>query len=1185
MSFKENFNKLITKLKSKTVITILGFVCLALLIWFGGPLIAIAGYEPLISISARIILLLIIVIIWGAIKFTSKVKDKKQSEEMVNNLINGEEGSAESSTDDTVKSEIDVLHKKMLQALDILKATKFANSKNIYELPWYIMIGPPGSGKTTAIQHSGLEYPLKEKMGIDMIQGVGGTRHCDWWFTNKAVLIDTAGRYTTQDSHAKQDSRAWQGFLGLLKKFRPLRPINGVIISMGMSELLNQTKTERNLHARAIKQRLQELQNQLGMTFPVYVLFSKSDLIAGFNEFFDDFAKEDCEQIWGVTFPLTINNDQESIVSTFNKEFHTLLSNLNARINARLKNERDLDRRAAIYEFPKQLRLLQGAADDFLKEIFSPNAYEEAPLLRGVYLTSATQEGTPIDHLSSTLAAGGKTQLKSSEVKHQRSYFIKRLLEDVIFPEKNLASVNRQHDKHNLLLRRATVAIASVVTVFFIYGWWSSYSWNTELVDHTKDALEKYQEVTAGGLTAQSEIITLTKGLSTLRNFPVGYAHEESDDARTLGLYQGNKLKQPAKAAYERALDAYLLPYLTKALTQEMLDNSLHLNYVYETLKTYLMLYNPEYYQEEDIKIWFSAYFDRNIPGKINTSIRNELNQHLSTLLAKGTRGNEYNEEAVLQARRTLTMLPLVERAYQRLKSDFVDSSIPDFKLIDILSIDSLQGFAFQSGRSFNDGIPSLYTYNGFHGIFSIEKNRIIKRLIEDSWVYGDDLNTLDEATKSQITTQLEQKYIRDYIFYWEDFLSDLIVKPMNSLDEGADVTRALSSSDAPIKSIIAAAQKNVQLTKIPLSKNGKAAAEIAKSTTDVLFASKKSRISRLLPDEPIELDIDLPGQEVEFAFTDLLSVDIRQLDDVQGTLRLINRSIGKIALSSQVSQQNSSYMNQRLENEFASLGSDLQKQIADMPFPVAGWLEPIAKRTKGFAQTNQSQRLNSIWKSQVLAEYRRAIRGRYPFKRSATREVRIKDFSRFFAYGGTLDKFWKQYLAEYVDTSKSSWHFTKNIGISNKILAMYQRANVIREAFFESETKYPKVDFSLEAQYLDRNVSQFMLEIDGQQLNYRHGPTRKEQFIWPGASANNETRIAFTPPNGGRPLNKKYAGEWSLFKFFDDLNRARPETKKDGLLKISLSGYNADVMLIANSVNNPFWMVNLESFSCPTTL
>jgi len=67
--------------------------------------------------------------------------------------------------------------------------------------------------------------------------------------------------------------------------------------------------------------------------------------------------------------------------------------------------------------------------------------------------------------------------------------------------------------------------------------------------------------------------------------------------------------------------------------------------------------------------------------------------------------------------------------------------------------------------------------------------------------------------------------------------------------------------------------------------------------------------------------------------------------------------------------------------------------------------------------------------------------------------------------------------------------------------------------------------------------------------------------------------------------MNKKYVGEWSLFKFFDELSQDRPKTKRDGILKISLSGYKADVKFAANSVNNPFWMVNLETFSCPTTL
>ena len=1182
MSFKATSKKLLLKLKSKGVITVLGFVCLALLIWFGGPLIAIAGYEPLTSSSVRIIVLLLIAIIWGCFNLTFKAKDKKDNDEMVHNLINGEGEASNGSADELAKGEIELLHKKMLQALDILKNTRFDKNKGIYELPWYIMIGPPGSGKTTAVQNSGLEYPLKEKMGIDMIQGVGGTRHCDWWFTNKAVLIDTAGRYTTQDSHAKQDSRAWQGFLGLLKKFRPLRPINGVIISMGMAELLNQTKTERNLHARAIKQRLQELQNQLGMTFPVYVLLSKSDLVAGFNEFFDDFAKEDCEQIWGVTFALKPENDQESIVSGFNKEFHGLLTRLNARINTRLKNERDLDRRAIIYEFPKQLRLLQSAADDFLKEIFSPNAYEEAPMLRGVYLTSATQQGTPIDHLSAHLSTGVRNQTKSTPAKNIRGYFIKRLLEDVIFPEKNLATTNRRHDKQNLLLRRGVIAVASVMTLGLSYAWWSSYDWNSQLVDQTKTSLADYQQVTDGGLNKNTEIITLTKGLTSLRSLPVGYASEQLVDAETLGLYQGDKLKQPAVAAYERALQGYFIPYLLKALVQEMASNGTHLNYLYETLKIYLMLYNPEYFEEDDIKVWFSAYFDRNVPGKINQSIRVDLNQHLATALELGFTGENYNEEAVLQARGTLTLLPLVERAYQRLKSDFIESSIPDFKLVDILSLDSLQGFTFQSGRDFSQGIPGLFTYNGFHGIFSIEKKRVIKRLIEDSWVYGDDLNTLDEETKSKVAEQLEQKYIRDYIFYWEDFLSDLTLKGYASSREGAVITHALSSPDAPIKSIISAVQKNVQLTKLPLSTNEKAAASLAKSVSDVAFQSKKSRISRLLPKEQVKIELDLPGKEVEFAFTDLLAIDLQQLDKIQGILRAINRNLDKASLTQGV---NTSYMNQRLEGTFEQLGSELTEQIIDMPFPVSNWLESIAVQTKGLARSNQNERLNGIWKSQVLAEFRRAIRGRYPFKRNATKDVRLKDFSRFFGYEGTLDKFWAKYLKAYVDTSKLPWHFTKDIGINDDILKMYQRTEKIREAFFEIGMKSPKINFSLQPESLDRNVSLFMLEIDGQQLNYRHGPPRKEQFIWPGSSANSETRIAFTPPNGGRSINAKYAGEWSLFRFLDKLTEQRPDTKNDGLLEISLSGYNAKLKFMPNSVNNPFWMDNLERFSCPTTL
>ena len=101
-----------------------------------------------------------------------------------------------------------------------------------------MIIGPPGSGKTTALLNSGLQFPLEQRVGKGALRGVGGTRNCDWWFTDEAIFLDTAGRYTTQDSDAESDSVGWSEFLALLKKYRARRPLNGVIVTVSAQDLL-----------------------------------------------------------------------------------------------------------------------------------------------------------------------------------------------------------------------------------------------------------------------------------------------------------------------------------------------------------------------------------------------------------------------------------------------------------------------------------------------------------------------------------------------------------------------------------------------------------------------------------------------------------------------------------------------------------------------------------------------------------------------------------------------------------------------------------------------------------------------------------------------------------------------------------------------------------------------------------
>src|SRR5205807_1563936 len=136
------------------------------------------------------------------------------------------------------------LREKIATALDLLKRAR-GTKGYLYEQPWYAIIGPPGAGKTTALLNAGLRFPLASDIGQGAVAGVGGTRLCEWWFTEDAVLIDTAGRYTTQDSDTAVDRAGWDAFLGLLKRTRVRQPLNGVIVAIALTEIAGAAQGER----------------------------------------------------------------------------------------------------------------------------------------------------------------------------------------------------------------------------------------------------------------------------------------------------------------------------------------------------------------------------------------------------------------------------------------------------------------------------------------------------------------------------------------------------------------------------------------------------------------------------------------------------------------------------------------------------------------------------------------------------------------------------------------------------------------------------------------------------------------------------------------------------------------------------------------------------------------------------
>ena len=401
-------------------LALVGVLALSAIVWWVGPLIAIGESRPLdpVWVRATVIgVLFLLLVLRAVLRFWNQKRT---------NAATGRRHDQGSDLDrPRAQDPRRALHAGALAVLKHAPGKKKGGAF-LYDLPWYIFIGAPGSGKTTALLNAGLTFPLAEKMGGASVRGVGGTRNCDWWFTDEAVLIDTAGRYTMQESNASVDAGAWDGFLALLRKSRPRRPINGVLLTVNIQDLLQQTPVERKDHAAKLRARIQELTEKLGVRAPVYVLVTKADLIAGFNESFAALSKEERNQVWGFSFPYAPGTPDDPLTN-FGSEFAALEKRLRDRVVPLMDAEHEVLKRAAIFNFPQQFAGLRGLLGGFLEQVFSAGGQvEERPLLRGIYFTSGTQEGTPIDRVLGTLARtfGIERRLAPPAAARGKSFFL-----------------------------------------------------------------------------------------------------------------------------------------------------------------------------------------------------------------------------------------------------------------------------------------------------------------------------------------------------------------------------------------------------------------------------------------------------------------------------------------------------------------------------------------------------------------------------------------------------------------------------------------------------------------------------------------------------------------------------------------------------------------------------------------
>ncbi len=1184
--------KLLGFIFNRWVGLLLLLAALLALVWIVGPVVAIGSWRPLDTVPGRWIttgVILFVTVLWVGIGLWRK---RRGNEKVVERLVTASAGPAAAGE----SADIVAIRERFQTALQTLRKARFGaaaggnwwgrlnaklGGRYLYELPWYLIIGAPGSGKTTALRNSGLQFPLAAINGEQAVRGVGGTRHCDWWFTDRAVLIDTAGRFVTQDSDASNDKATWTGFLGLLKTSRPRQPLNGVIVTVSVPDLLAKGPADRARYAQAARHRVQELHEQLGMRFPIYLMVTKSDLMAGFADTFATLDKDQRATPWGVTFP---RQTHAAWSQNLAPELDALLQRLTDGLVDRLQAETDVQRRMRIYGFPNQFAQLLGPLQEFVQQVFSPSPFEEDPLLRGVYFVSGTQEGTPVDRVLGAVARRFKVEqaILPPQQASGRSFFLQRLLSEVIFPESGLAGTDRRWERRRSLAVLAGYAALAIVGVGTTVAWAISWKNNGSYVDTVAKRVETVRrQVQETPNRSTSDLRPVLPALEATRSLATaGGAVDDVPWSLGFGLYQGRKLDGAARAAYERMLVDAVLPRLALRV-EEQLRAGDQPESQYEALKAYLMMYDPTHFDAEALKNHIEADWDVRLGRELSTEQRETMSRHLDALLALGPMVSPIEQDKALieTTRLRLASVPLPQRVYNRLRQSGLGSQFPEFTVVRAGGPNAQLVFVRAGGQPLSRGVSGLFTYDGYHKGFQSRVVEVTRQLaVEQTWVLGAAANQMkvtDELLASaKLTDDVRRLYLTEYRDTWKGFIADIKLQPLTSVAQSLEKARFLSATDTPLVPLLRAISRETTLLdgQGALGKVEKGARETfdkfvgkvgAKASTT---GAPGERIESIVDDEFVNLRRFVTAPEGGKAPIDAVIDRLRQLQDL---LSAVDSALKGGAAPPQ-----------------SPLPNQMKVDAANSPEPVRSVLDSLGSTSARVTLMQLRDTLSRDVRAQIGEFCNQAVTGRYPFDANSAKEVTQADFAALFGPGGKFEQMQNK-LAQYIDTSTRPWSFRAAVdgvplGTDVGTLPQFQRAAVIRETFFAGGAAVPTMVLEFRPVEMDTALREFLLDADGQTVRYDHGPQLPKVVRWPGPRGNGVVRVSAQPAGATGMVNE---GPWAMMRLFERVSLQPGSSSEKFRATFDIDGRRAVFDITASSVRNPLRLSELRSFQCPNGL
>lgn len=1157
-------------------------VIAAAAIWWLGPLWEVGGTRPLGPWLHRLLAILalatLVAVVWG-IRLARRLRrldaERQEAERLQNDPIAGE-----------VRRQEETLDATLAELVDSLGGGPGAR----YRLPWYLVMGVENAGKTSLINRSGQEFALTRVMKAAGHRK-GNRFGFDWWIGDKAVLIDPDGELLTQGAlesgePVELQQRLWDHFVAWLEHHRARRPLDGVVLVLDLARLSDARVAVRKAYAALLRARLRELMERHGARLPVYVTFSKMDLLHGFDDFFRHYSRQARRAPLGFTFSAASLDTPDRWAEEFAEAFDALLERLNRSLPTLLSECRDREERESVFRFVRQLAGLRDVLLGFLKEALSSDRFSTAAMVRGTYFTSVYQQGVPEDPFVDAAARRyGMSDAVQPAHRATRSalYFTEELFERVIYPEAGLAGDNARAARRRRQVRRLSLLACLFGGAVLVGGWSHFYQKNTQALAAVEERAEEFLATQPRELRSDDPTgYALLEPLDRLREATLAFA-----DTRThlpwladMGLYQGHKVGRAVDDAYRAVLEHHFLPALMIGVMDDMNRAEPGSNEQLALLRQLRMLSDASGRQPERVHDFMARRWQGDFPQR--GSVQRRLLDHLDYALAHTDLAGHAAagdpeaqlamtpfEGSLLAAQRTLAELPMDERVYATLKagSDRRSGATLDLRQ----GVGPSFSAVFMARDDDNDAlrIPSLVTRGGFEGYFLNELDQATELALIDLWVLGqrDDID-FSEADRARLQGALRERYISDYHVTWREALERIELVPLPDLHQAVVVTDTLLGASRPLDRLLGEVARQTRLyPELPV--DDEAARQALERSPRYRLAGDIERHFAPLNDL-LEARGDNP-------------TDLAEIKGAVGELRDYLRQVqgasdpGRVAFVT-------------VRDRLVLSGGDpihtLRRLAEETPAPVGPMLESLADQSWRLLMTSAIRHMEHQWLDEVVAPYRERLAGRYPLARDASREVALNDFEAFFAPGGILDGFYQDNLRPFIEAAPEQLEDAEGHSLIRPgVLAAVHQGERIREAYFGRDGALD-VEFSLEPLSLSPDKRRSVISVDGQLIEYAHSGSHRVSMIWPNAlRGDTESRVTLVPSEVNRsPRSLTRSGAWAWFRLLDQA-QITGAGERELELRFRVDGGTMSYRLHANDGRNPFTRPLATGFRLPTAL